>query len=53
MLPPDNEFIVKISREEDNSEQTMRTRQDKARKEDYAAPSINTILDEWSTQGKF
>ena len=47
MLPPNNESITKISREEGISEQTLRNWRDKARKEGYAAP------DDWSTQDKF
>lgn len=47
MLPPNNESITKISREEGISEQTLRNWRDKARKEGYAVP------DDWSTQDKF
>lgn len=36
MLPPNNESITKISREEGISEQTLRNWRDKARKEGYA-----------------
>ena len=36
MLPPNNESITKISREEGTSEQTLRNWRDKARKEGYA-----------------
>lgn len=38
MLPPNNESITKISREEGTSEQTLRNWRDKARKEGYIAP---------------
>lgn len=38
MLPPNNESITKISREEGISEQTLRNWRDKARKDGYAAP---------------
>ena len=47
MLPPNNESITKISREEGISEQTFRNWRDKDRKEGYAVP------DDWSTQDKF
>ena len=47
MLPPNNESITKISREEGISEQTLCNWRDKARKEGYAVP------DDWSTQDKF
>ena len=47
ILPPNNESITKISREEGISEQTLRNWRDKARKEGYAVP------DDWSTQDKF
>ena len=38
MLPPNNESITKIAKEEGLSEQTLRNWRDKARKEGYAAP---------------
>ena len=53
MLPPNNESITKISREEGISEQTLRNWQDKARKEGYAAPGMDAVPDDWSTQDKF
>lgn len=53
MLPPNNESITKISREEGISEQTLRNWRDKARKEGYAAPSTDAVPDDWSTQDKF
>ena len=53
MLPPNNESITKISREEGISEQTLRNWRDKARKEGYAAPGTDAIPDNWSTQDKF
>lgn len=53
MLPPNNESITKISREEGISEQTLRNWRDKARREGYAAPGTDTIPDNWSTQDKF
>ena len=39
MLPPNNESITKISKEEGISEQTLRNWRDKARKEGYATVS--------------
>lgn len=53
ILPPNNESITKIAREEGLSEQTIRHWRDKARKEGYAAPGIDATPDEWSTQDKF
>ena len=53
MLPPNNESITKISREEGISEQTLRNWRDKARKEGHAAPGIDASPDDWSTQDKF
>ena len=46
MLPPNNESITKISKEEGISEQTLRNWRDKARRDGYAAPepmSFQTI----------
>ena len=53
MLPPNNESITKISREEGIAEQTLRNWRDKARKEGYAAPGTDAVADDWSTQDKF
>lgn len=53
MLPPNNESITKISREEGISEQTLRNWRDKARREGYAAPDTDATPDNWSTQDKF
>ena len=53
MLPPNNESITKISREEGISEQTLRNWRDKARKEGYAALGTDAVPDDWSTQDKF
>ena len=50
MLPPNNESITKISREEGISEQTLRNWRDKARKEGYAAPGTDAVPDDWSTR---
>lgn len=53
MLPPNNESITKIVREEGISEQTLRNWRDKARKDGYAAPGKDAVPDDWSTQDKF
>ena len=53
MLPPNNESITKISKEEGISEQTLRNWRDKARKEGVAAPGKGAKPDDWSTQDKF
>ena len=53
MLPPNNESITKIAKEEGISEQTLRNWRDKARKEGYAAPGKDAVPDDWSTQDKF
>ena len=53
MLPPHNESITKISREEGISEQTLRNWRDKARADGTAAPGTDAVPDDWSTQDKF
>ena len=53
ILPPNNESISKIAKEEGVSEQTIRNWQAKARKEGYAAPGKDAASDDWSTQDKF
>ena len=53
MLPPNNESIAVIAKEEGISEQTLRNWRDKARKEGYAAPGTDSLPDDWSTQDKF
>ena len=53
MLPPNNESITKIAREEGLSEQTLRNWRDKARKEGYAVPGKDAAPDDWSTRDKF
>ena len=53
MLPPNNESITKIAREEGIAEQTLRNWRDKARKEGYAAIGTSAQPEEWSTQDKF
>ena len=53
MLPPNNESITKISKEEGISEQTLRNWRDKARKEGYATPGTDAAPDKWNTQDTF
>ena len=53
MLPPNNEPISKISKEEGIPEQTLRNWQRKARAEGTAMPGKDASSDEWSTQDKF
>ncbi len=53
MLPPNNESITKISKEEGISEQTLRNWRDKARRDGCAAPGTDALPDDWSTQDKF
>lgn len=53
MLPPNNESITKISKEEGISEQTLRNWRDKARRDGYAAPGTDVLPDDWSTQDKW
>ena len=53
MLPPNNESISKIAREEGISEQTLRNWRDKARAKGIDAPGIEATTDDWSTQDKF
>ena len=53
MLPPNNESITKISREEGISEQTLRNWRDKARTDGIAAPGTDAKPEDWSTLDKF
>ena len=53
MLPPNNESITKISKEEGISEQTLRNWRDKAIRDACAAPGTDALPDDWSTQDKF
>lgn len=46
MLPPNNESITKISKEEGISEQTLRNWRDKARRDGYAAPGTDVLPDD-------
>ena len=50
MLPPNNESITQIAREEGIAEQTLRNWRDKARADGIAAPGIDATADKWSTQ---
>ena len=53
MLPPNNESISKIAKEEGLSEQTIRNWRDKARMDGVAAPGTDAKPEDWSTQDKF
>lgn len=53
MLPPNNEAISKISKEEGISEQTLRNWRDNARTNGIAAPGNDSVSEKWSTQDKF
>jgi len=52
ILPPNNESITKVAKEEGLPEQTIRTWRDKARANGTPAPAKDNS-DEWSTQDKF
>ncbi len=52
ILPPNNESITKVAREEGLPENTIRTWRNRARTEGIAAPA-RANSDEWSTQDKF
>jgi transposase-like protein len=53
MLPPNNEAISKISKEEGISEQTIRNWRDNARANGIAAPGNTLLSEKWSTPDKF
>ncbi len=53
MLPPNNESISKIAKEEGINQQTLRNWRDKARADGIAAPGNDVVSDKWSTQDKF
>jgi len=53
ILPPNNESITKVAKEEGIAEQTIRNWQKQARKDGNAAPGKNSVSDDWSTQDKF
>lgn len=52
ILPPNNESIAKVAREEGLPEQTIRVWRDKARANGTAVPARDNA-DTWSTQDKF
>ena len=53
LLPPNNESISKIAKEEGIAEQTLRNWQKQAREGGVAVPGKDSSSDEWSTQDKF
>ena len=53
MLPPNNESISKIAREEGLSEQNLRNWREKARAQGIATPGNDSTSEKWSTQDKF
>lgn len=53
MLPPNNEAISKISKEEGISQQTLRNWRVNARANGIAAPGNDSLSEKWSTQDKF
>ena len=52
ILPPNNESITKVAKEEGLPEQTIRTWRNRARAEGTAVPARDNS-EEWSTQDKF
>ena len=53
MLPPNNESISKIARQEGLSEQTLRNWRSEARKQGIAVPATDAPEEKWSSQDKF
>lgn len=53
MLPPRNESILKLAKEEDIPEATLRKWRDAARANGFAAPATDAPSDKWSTEDKF
>lgn len=53
ILPPNNESITKIAKEEGISEQTIRNWQKQARSDGIAVPGKDSSSEEWSTRDKF
>lgn len=53
MLPPNNESISQIAKEEGISEQTLRNWRNKARAHGIAAPGTQALPEQWNTQDKF
>lgn len=53
MLPPHNESITKIDKEEGISGKNLRSWLDKAKKDDHVAPGTDAVPDKWTTQDMF
>ena len=53
MLPPQNQSITRISKQEGIPEATLRKWRDGARANGQAAPATDASSDEWSTEDKF
>jgi transposase len=53
VLPPNNESIARVAKEEGLSEQTVRNWRDKARADGTSAPGTDAVPDDWNTQDKF
>lgn len=53
MLPPNNQSITKISKQEGIPEVTLRKWRDSARANGQAAPATDGGSDDWSTEDKF
>ena len=53
ILPPNNESITKIAKEEGIPEQTIRNWQKQARADGIAVPVKDSSSEKWSTQDKF
>ncbi|MDO5148331.1 MAG: transposase [Oscillospiraceae bacterium] len=53
ILPPNNESITKIAKEEGIPEQTIRNWQKQARADGIAVPGKDSSSEKWSTQDKF
>ena len=53
ILPPNNESITKIAKEEGIPEQTIRNWQKQARADGIAVPGKDSSSEEWSTRDKF
>ena len=53
ILPPNNESITKIAKEEGIPEQTIRNWQKQARADGISVPGKDSSSEKWSTQDKF
>ena len=53
VLPPNNESIARVAKEEGLSEQTVRNWRDKARADGTPAPGTDAVPDDWNTQDKY